>query len=196
MRLQIAATQMIAGNAGSFSSNAIALNDINEEMDIYLYFLCLILSYMGGSFVVTLITPRAQKWTPEPRYGPTFFLSGTLLLMSGVVAYLEAPSRFVFFLASAALGVQNGISSIFSANLVRCTLTGITTDIALVLGQMVHKNFESFQRGLILSIIVTNFWIGSLVSVPIVERLAFRSLLITAFTFYLLAVLCVVYLHR
>lgn len=193
--MEDSSTQNVAGNAGSITNNAIALININEEKEKYLYCLWMLLSYMGGSLIVSIISPRVQKFVIEPRYGPTFFVGATLLLLAGFFAHYDRPSRFVFFLATASLGVQNGISSIYSGNLIRCTLTGATTDIALVIGQVMRGNFESINRGFVLGIIVTNFWIGSLISVPVVGRMGHRSLLLITCVFYLLGILCVVYLR-
>merc|ERR1712194_884847 len=123
-------------------------------------------------------------------------ISGTLMLLSSLLACFQQPSRFIFFLATGSLGVQNGISSLFSANLIRCGLTGASTDISLVIGKMLRGNFESARRGFVLAAIVSNFWIGSLLSVPAVKGITFRTLFIPAVLLYSLGGLAVMYLNE
>lgn len=66
--------------------------------------------------------------------------------------------------------------------------------MSLVIGKMLRGNFESFQRGVILALIVSNFWIGSLLSVPVVERISFQTLFIPAVLLYSLGALATLYL--
>ena len=50
------------------------------------------------------------------------------MLAASILAALEFETIYVFCLAAAANGIQNGIASIYSANLIRCSLTGSSTD--------------------------------------------------------------------
>ena len=51
------------------------------------------------------------------RYGPTFLL-GTIFMMGGAIAALHNERREFFFTAIGN-GIQNGVSSMYSANLLR-----------------------------------------------------------------------------
>jgi hypothetical protein len=57
---------------------------------------------------------------------------------------------------------MNGVSSMYSANLIRTThLTRTTTDIGLFIGQWVRGNHTNNWKLYILSGLAASFWIGS-----------------------------------
>jgi hypothetical protein len=61
-------------------------------------------------------------------------------------------------------GVQNGMSSLYSANLLRTThLTGTTTDIGLLIGASLRGNRVNEWKLWILIGLAVSFWTGSLV---------------------------------
>lgn len=188
-------TQGVSGTGGSFTQAARFLADSDEEnrWAQLSYFSFLILSYIFGSFIVGIITPRAHKHILEPTYGPTFFIAALFLLAASLFASNQLPSRFIFYFSTAALGVQNGIASIYSANLIRCTLTGTSTDLGLIFAQALRGNFEKFIRGTLIAIIVTNYWIGGIVAVPIVRDINEKALFISVALFVLLGFLCLGY---
>lgn len=188
-------TQGVSGTGGSFTKAARFLVESTAEnrWAEYRYASFLILSYIFGSFLAGIITPRAHKHMLEPKYGPTFFIAALLLLAASIFASYELPSRYIFYFSTAALGVQNGIASIYSANLIRCTLTGTSTDLGLIFAQALRGNFEKFIRGTLIAIIVTNYWIGGIIAVPIVERSQENALYISVFLFVLLGILCLGY---
>ena len=186
--------QMVAGFAGAYTNTAIAL--AGHDWQRYTYHLCMISSYMGGAFIAAMISPYAKPYVIEPRYGPTFMVGGTMLLVASLLAKFQYPSRYVFFLASASNGVQNGIASIYSANLIRCTLTGATTDIAIVIAQCIHGNYKGFVRGTVLSMIVFFFWLGGIFSYWAVRRFTVSTLLFNAALFYMVGLTLVYYLVK
>ena len=129
-------SHMVAGFAGSYTNTSLGLASLNATK--YLYNLWILMSYMFGSFVAAMICPHAKPFVIEPNYGPTFWLGGTALLAASLLAVYEKPSRYIFFLVVFSNGIQNGIASIYSANLIRCTLSGATTDVAIVIAQMIN----------------------------------------------------------
>lgn len=187
-------SQMVAGFAGAFTNTATAL--IGHEWNKYVYNLCVILSYMGGAFISAVMCPHAKPFILEPKYGPTFWIGGSFLLAASLLAAYEQQSRYVFFLVIASNGIQNGIASIYSANLIRCTLTGATTDIALVIAQSLFGNYKGLARGFVLGLIVFFFWFGSILSFWGVRRLTSYTLIINALVFYINGLVLVVYLVR
>lgn len=187
-------SQMVAGFAGAYTNTAIAL--VGHEWDKYVYNLCIILSYMGGSFIAAMMCPNAKPYVLEPRYGPTFWIGGTMLLLASLLAAFDLPSRYVFYLVTASNGIQNGIASIYSANLIRCTLTGATTDLAIVIAQSLNGNYKGLPRGCVLGMICFCFWFGGILSYWGVRRLTSYTLMINAAIFYLNGLVLVVYLVR
>jgi len=187
-------SQMVAGFAGAYSHLAIQLVDGNWVA--YMYYLCLIFSYAIGNFIAAILSPRAKSYVIDPGYGPTFLIGGTMLLAASLLARFEQPSRFVFFFVAAANGIQNGIASIYSANLIRCTLTGATTDIAIVIAQCIHGNYKGLARGTILAGIIFFFWIGGIIGILAVEKFTALALLANAFLFYLVGAILILYLVK
>jgi hypothetical protein len=184
-------SQGVSGTGGSFTNTARFL--ISNDWPEYSYYTWLILSYIFGGFIVGFITPRAHKHLIEPAYGPSFLIGAILLLSASIFATMGLPSRFIFYFSTGAIGVQNGIASVYSANLIRCTLTGASTDLGLIVAQCLRGDFEKFIRGTLIAIIVTNYWIGGLISVPAVKVLETRALYPSAAMFFALACLCVMY---
>jgi hypothetical protein len=125
-------------------------------------------------------------------------VGGTMLLAASLLAKFGEPclNRYVFYLATASNGVQNGIASIYSANLIRCTLTGATTDIAIVIAHCIHGNYKGLARGAVLGAIVFFFWIGGLIGFTAVTKFKAATLLFNAFLFYLVGITLVYYLVK
>lgn len=115
-------------------------------------------------------------------------------MSASLLAYYDQPSRYIFFLVTASNGIQNGIASIYSANLIRCTLTGATTDIAIVIAQSLNGNYKGLPRGCVLGMIVFFFWFGGILSYWAVRRFTTATLIFSAVVFYLNGLVLVVYL--
>jgi hypothetical protein len=94
--------------------------------------------------------------------------------------------RFYYFVALAN-GVQNGISSMYSANLIRTThMTGTSTDIGLFIGQWLRGNSRNLWKLYILLGLAASFWTGGLCSFYAVQTWAQYTLLFNATIFLLL----------
>jgi len=187
-------SHMVAGFAGSYTNTSIGLAD--AQWTKYLYNLWILLSYMFGSFVAAMICPHAKPFVIEPNYGPTFWIGGTCLLAASLLAVAEQPSRYIFMLVVFSNGIQNGIASIYSANLIRCTLSGATTDIAIVIAQMINGNYKGTAKGSVLGLICFFFWLGGVIGFFGVEKFTTYTLLINAIVFYLCGLVLVVYVMQ
>jgi hypothetical protein len=116
----------VAGLSGLYTASALVLagHDGPEKRIEYGHFTFLILSYMLGSFIAGLISPDAIPYQIEPRFGPPFLIGALCLSVASVIAALEVGDvNYIFYFAAAANGIQNGVASIYSANLIRCSLT-------------------------------------------------------------------------
>ena len=68
-----------------------------------------------------------------------FLIGSAFLWAASLIAETHPESRAYYYFAAAANGLQNGMTSIYSANLIRtCHMTGTSTDIGLLTGQ-VHR---------------------------------------------------------
>lgn len=135
----------------------------------------MILTFMFGSCLSGMINPRPVERQLGPTYGPSFLLGSALLATASVLSNVRPEGRALFYFAAAANGLQNGMSSMYSANLVRSThMTGITTDIGMIIGQMLRGNTDSAWKALALIGFAASFGLGGAASYHAVTK--FRSL--------------------
>jgi len=150
----------VAGVTGMYTGSAIHLAE--ADYDKLALAAGTIFSVMGGSGLAGLLNPYAIAFSVGPRYGPTFVLASFFMTMGAVSALHN--SRREFYFTAMANGIQNGVSSMYSANLIRTThLTGTTTDIGLFIGMAVRGNRTNNWKLYILMGLATAFWVGSLV---------------------------------
>jgi len=175
----------LGGNWAKASMN-LAQGDLGE-MGFYMY---LILSYMAGSFLVGLISPHAVPYQIDPKYGPSFMLGALFLFLASAIAAggVHGSIHYSFFLASAASGVYNGVASLYSANLIRCSVTGSFIDAALLIAQSIRGNHTGLWRLLPLTMVLVTFFLGGAVSWWASQRFLSYTLLFNAALFFLLGV--------
>jgi len=186
-------TAMVSGVA-SYVTNSGRFLSTWDDWDAYRYNTSMFLSYMFGALISGILCPNGKPYAVDPMFGPAFMIGGTMLLGSSILAAFEQQTRWIWYLALAANAVQNGVASIYSANLIRCTLTGATTDIGIIIGQMMRGNFDKVGRGCVLAIIVICFWTGGVISFYAVQAFKTRTLLINASIFYCVGILNIFYL--
>ena len=182
--------QAVASLTGAYTGSALLLVDGN--VTDFGFQVCMILSFTFGAFLSGLLTPKATPYRIEPTYGPTFCLGGLILLGSSLLAAFHSNSTsmsahwadFVFYLAAMANGIQNGMSSIYSGNLIRSThLTGTSTDIGIFAGQLVRGNTQNNWKLLVLVALALSFWVGGVVSFYATQHFTSSSLLFNAVLF-------------
>ena len=188
------ATAGISGTTGAWTKGA--LNMARGNWTAYSYETGLVMSYVGGSFLSGFITPEATPYQLEPTYGPTFLMGGFFLLASALCATFETRPSLIFFCATAANGIQNSIASIYSANLIRCTMTGVTTDLALVFGQWARGNKKNLPKGFVLLTITINFFMGGFVSFYATRQFLKYTLYFNAALFWIVGISLIYFLVR
>lgn len=186
------AKAMVSGVAAYVTNSATYL--IDEGWDLYRFNLGMFLSYMIGSGIPGLLSPTAKPYSIDPMFGPAFMLGGTFLLASSFFSIYDQQTRWIYFFAIAANGVQNGVASIYSANLIRCTLTGATTDIGLVIGNAMRGNYDKAPKACVLATIIICFWVGGLLAFPLVRAWEAQTLFFNAAIFYSVGILNIIYL--
>merc|ERR1711933_522622 len=119
----------------------------------------LVLSYMFGAFISGIMSPFATPYIIGPQFGPSLFLGFVCLLIASLLAICTKDyASYIFYLVVCANGIQQAVASLYSANLIRCTITGAVTDIALVVGQAFRGQYKSIERGIILSVMTFFYW--------------------------------------
>ena len=177
---------------------ASALNVADGSWEEFGNNICLALSYALGSFLAGLMCPKAQPYRIEPSYGPTIVVGGMFLLMASLLAEHpnNVPIQYVFYATCVANGIQNGVASLFSANLIRCGLTGATTDAALALGRILRGNRKYAWKSVLLVLVIIHFWLGGLLSFWLSRRFLKHTLWFNTGLFWMVGTSLIVFLMK
>lgn len=176
----------VAAFTGAYTNAGLAIGAGN--MAVALANLKMIWSFQAGAAIEGFLNPRPTPNKITPRYGPTFLLGSILLALSATRAYLYPDGRSFLYLAAMANGLQNALSSAYSANLIRSShMSGITSDIGMILGQMLGGNLENAWRFVVLSGLCTSFLVGGVVSWFAVNRFKSLALVFNALLFFAIA---------
>lgn len=196
--------QSVSAFTGAYTGSALLL--AQGDIQAFGFQVCMILCFMAGNFVAGIITPKATPYQIEPTYGPTFLFGSGLLFAASSLAAIQgenedidnesvSPTKLVYYLVALANGIQNGMTSTYSANLIRTThLTGTTTDIGLYSGQLVRGNPKNTWKLLVLIALAISFWSGSLVSYYATRHFTSSSLLFNAGLFLCIGLLLMAFL--
>eukprot|EP00985_Skeletonema_marinoi_P001701 scaffold686_cov245-Skeletonema_marinoi.AAC.12 len=139
------------------------------------------------SVAAAIMNPYPIAFEISPRYGPTFLL-GSLFMVLGATEALHN-NRREFFFTAIANGLMNGVSSMYSANLLRTNhLTGATTDIGLFLGMALRGNRTNNWKLYILIGLAVFFWTGSVCGYVASQMKRQYSLIFNACFLFLLSV--------
>jgi hypothetical protein len=147
-----------------------------------------LLSYMGGSAIAGLLVPRPVPFELGNPLNVAFALTcaAGLLVTSSIKANDGAASYLWFSLAAS--GIQNSLTSTFTANLCRTAhFSGTTSDIGTYVGQLLRGNVDSLPRLKVLCLLFASFWAGGFLSVPLGEAFAHNTFLIAAGVYVSLA---------
>jgi len=111
--------------------------------------------------------------------GPRYALSllGEACLLIAAMVLLESGRASGHFLAAAACGLQNAMTSTFSGSIVRTThVTGIFTDLGVALGLWVRGESIGPRRVVLYLILITGFVLGAIVGAWGFSRWGFQAL--------------------
>jgi uncharacterized membrane protein YoaK (UPF0700 family) len=113
------------------------------------------------------------------RYGVALTLES--LLLFAAVPLLDANSSIGLYLASIAVGLQNGMVSTYSGMVFRTThVTGIFTDMGIYLGQMLRRLPVDTLRLRLCALVAGTFMLGSATGAQLFRLLGEHTLLIPA----------------
>jgi len=155
--------QGVAAFTGTYTKSGLAL--ASSDTSLFGFNIYLILCFVGGACISGVLNPEAAPHKLEPSYGPTFLIGSAFMILSAVFAEIDATGKALFYCAAVANGLQNGMTSMYSANLIRTShLTGTSTDIGLIAGQMIRGNFKNSWKFKVLVALASSFWMGGLVA--------------------------------
>ena len=114
-----------------------------------------------------------------PRYAMCLFAEACLLMAA--MFLLESGHASGHFLAAAACGLQNAMTSTFSGSIVRTThVTGIFTDLGVALGLWVRGESIGPRRVVLYLILIAGFVLGAVFGAWGFARWAFQALWMSA----------------
>jgi uncharacterized membrane protein YoaK (UPF0700 family) len=113
------------------------------------------------------------------RYGVALTLESVLLFAA--IPFLESANSTGLYLASVAMGLQNGMVSAYSGAIIRTThVTGIFTDLGISLGHLLRGLPVDVLRLCVCIVVATTFMAGGTIGALLFERMHERALLIPA----------------
>lgn len=182
-----------ASNTGTITLAALAL--ASGDVPEFGFLASNTLSYLLGSWIAGILTPNPRAFRIEPSYGPTFLLGAACLTLSSTLSAVEGNEKWIFHLVSMASGIQNGITSLYSKNLIRSTgFTGTSTDIGIFLGQFLRGNRKNTWKLIVMLCLLLSFWLGGLVSLYATTEFLQFSLLVNASLYLLIGMFVVAFL--
>jgi uncharacterized membrane protein YoaK (UPF0700 family) len=155
---------------------------------IYTFGICV--GFTFGGVVSGVIVGKVQFKT-NPAYGYALLVESSMI---GIAAWVLVEgegagwTRWMYILVAVSMGLQNAMFTAFSSAVVRTThVTGIATDIGLVVGYSIRnyfldKPFVDRWKLLIFVPIWTCFFIGGIAGGFVWMALRYKSLLIPAAT--------------
>ena len=168
--------QSISNMTGNTSLLGIALGkaDAGEALHWALTVASFVLGAMLSGIVVQQSTLRLGR-----RYGVALLMESVLLFAA--VPLLDASDPLGLYLASAAVGLQNGMVSAYSGMIIRTThVTGIFTDIGIYLGHLLRRLPVDTLRLRVCVLVATFFMLGGAIGAVVFGYMQDRSLLIPA----------------
>lgn len=118
--------QSVSAFTGTYTKSGLALAD--GDTALFGFEFTLILSFIGGAMVSGMMNPNAVPHKLVPSIGPTFLLGSLCMIAASISAAVNPSGRALYYFAAIANGIQNGMTSTYSGNLIRTThLTGTST---------------------------------------------------------------------
>jgi len=145
-------------------------------------------SYAGGSLISGLLSPRPEPFAAGPGVARAFGIGAALLFASAHLSAKGASATAFLYPAAAACGIQNGVTSALSSNLLRTShFSGITSDVGTFLGQMLRGNNANKMKMKTFVCLALSFWSGGAVSYHMASKFLGSSLLFSAGLYLLIS---------
>ncbi len=175
--LESALRQSVTHHSGNAS--AIALAVARGAYAQALYFFFLVLAFTLGS-VLSGFLIRDYHLKLGRRYGVSLMLESVAIVLAW--ALFERMPRASLLLLSGASGLQNALATTYSGAIIRTThLTGVFTDIGVLLGNRLAGIAMPEKKLKLLSTIVLGFLLGGLASGLLYPLLGTAVLAVPAF---------------
>jgi len=189
----IAHGQGVTHVTGSLTYFGISL--ASNDTIMALNYFCIICCYMFGASITGYFTTTATPFALGFEYGLLFIIGGILLLMACIFEYSyddneSAKSYLYVFFCAMGSGLQNGITTKYSNNVLRTThMTGTATDIGLVLGKIAHAKTDEIWRLYVLVPSLFSYFLGGCFGASIFSSWGKYSLTFSVILFFFIGLL-------
>lgn len=130
----------------------------NAVLKSDLFPLQVVAAYAGGSAVASLFNPEPKAFKLSKSTIPVFALAA-------LATYETLRTQQLPFAAFAA-GLQNSVTSVHTANLVRSAhMSGLTSDLGTFVGQMIRGNKQNMMRAKVCASLLSSFLLGGYLAV-------------------------------
>jgi len=158
---------------------------INSNFSDTLHLAFILLSFLAGS-VISGYVLNGGSLKLGRNYSGLLFLEA--LFLFAAIYFLSNDSINGHYLASAACGLQNALATTYSGAVVRTThVTGIFTDIGIMLGSKLRGQPFDKRKLLLFLLIIGGFISGGVIGAYFFKLLKFQALYIPASICLLLA---------
>jgi uncharacterized membrane protein YoaK (UPF0700 family) len=138
----------------------------------------IIVHFLAGSAVSGFVT-GIRSLRMGRRYGVLLMLEGFVLTLSMI--YLQDGALYGEYLAAFACGLQNAMASSFSGAVLRTThMTGIITDLGILIGHSLRHGNPDLQRFLLYLSLLSGFITGGILGSLAYISIGILALLIPA----------------
>lgn len=157
----------------------------NATMDV-MHLMGIIVSFLIGAslsgFLLSGISLKLGR-----HYDSLLAIEGAILFFS--IYFLNNGFLFGHYMASTACGIQNALATSYSGAIVRTThLTGIFTDLGIMIGAKLKGQTFDKRKAILFSLIIFGFVLGSFMGAILFSHFAFYALAAPAFICMLLAI--------
>ena len=168
--------ESISNMTGNTSLLGIALGKADGGESVH--WILAIAAFVFGAMLSGMIVQQSTLKLGR-RYGVALVLES--LLLFAAVPLLEASSSAGLYLASVAMGLQNGIVSAYSGAVIRTThVTGIFTDLGIYIGHLLRRLPVDMLRLRVCVLVAGTFMLGSTAGALLFQLMRERTLLIPA----------------
>lgn len=170
----------LTGTATLLGTSLLAISAQNT-----LHLLGVIIAFILGSSVSGFLLHGATLRLGR-HYDTALFIEAALLFIS--FGFLVKGSFYGHFFASAACGLQNALATTYSGAVIRTThLTGIFTDLGIMLGEFFRGQKVDRRKAELFCIIIVGFIIGATLGALVFKTYHYFALLLPAVICFVIA---------
>lgn len=168
--------EAVSHMTGTVSRLGVAMSGGDGQQVLHLLFV--LGSFLIGATISSVLV-RDRVLKPGRRYGIVLILESALLFAA--IPLLNAQMILGACAASCACGMQNAMASLYSGAILRTThMTGILTDIGIVIGSLFYQKEKDWLKLLLFGVILSGFITGCMISARIFPYLEYETLLLPA----------------